>query len=215
VPAAAGASAVSADGTKLTLAGAPLEANRVELSVSNGSTLVLRDRGGPLSAGPGCTAVSSAVATCPVSAGRLTIDLGDGADTVLVRSVWHDVTVDGGAGDDVIRLSRGGDETQRNGSVALGGEGNDRIEEADTADGGPGDDVVVVANLSGQTFPSYNLGFPRPGTWYLRFDSDARVYQGDFGDAGYNATADGGPNQGMPASGNVGLGPYSLLVYSQ
>jgi 1,4-alpha-glucan branching enzyme len=83
------------------------------------------------------------------------------------------------------------------------------------AGGGPGDDVVVVANFSGQTFPSYNVGFPRPGTWYLRFDSDARVYQGDFGDVGYNATADGGPNQGMPASGNVGLGPYSLLIYSQ
>jgi len=81
--------------------------------------------------------------------------------------------------------------------------------------GGPGDDVVVVVNLRNQILPSYNLGFPRNGTWYLRFNSDARIYCGDFGDVGYNTTADAGPNQGMPSSGNVGLGPYAVCVYSQ
>jgi 1,4-alpha-glucan branching enzyme len=81
--------------------------------------------------------------------------------------------------------------------------------------GGPGDDVVVVANLRNRSFPSYSIGFPRPGTWYLRFDSDARVYCGDFSDLGYDTTAAEGASQGMPCRGNVGLGPYSLCIYSQ
>jgi 1,4-alpha-glucan branching enzyme len=81
--------------------------------------------------------------------------------------------------------------------------------------GGPGDDVVVVANLRNRGFPNYNLGFPRPGTWYLRFDSDARVYGSDFSNLGYDTTAAKAPNQGMPCSANVALGPYSLCIYSQ
>jgi 1,4-alpha-glucan branching enzyme len=82
-------------------------------------------------------------------------------------------------------------------------------------DGGPGDDVVVVANFGATDYRSYNVGFPRAGTWFLRFDSDARVYQPDFGNNGYDTAADWIANQGLPASGNVGLGPYSLLIYSQ
>jgi 1,4-alpha-glucan branching enzyme len=81
--------------------------------------------------------------------------------------------------------------------------------------GGPGDDVVVVANLRNRRWPSYNIGFPAPGTWYLRFDSDWRGYADDFGNAGYDTTAAWGPNQNMPCNGNVGVGPYSLCIYSQ
>jgi len=32
---------------------------------------------------------------------------------------------------------------------------------------------------------------------------------------GYDTTAAAGGNQGMPANGNVGLGPYSVIVLSQ
>jgi 1,4-alpha-glucan branching enzyme len=81
--------------------------------------------------------------------------------------------------------------------------------------GGPGDDVVVVANFSTQTLPSYSVGLPRGGTWYLRFNSDWSAYSGDFTNVGYDTTANGGPNQGMPFSGNVGLGPYSVIALSQ
>jgi 1,4-alpha-glucan branching enzyme len=81
--------------------------------------------------------------------------------------------------------------------------------------GGAGDDVVVVANLRNRTWPSYNIGFPRSGTWYLRFNSDFRGFCGDFGNTGYDTTAAGGWNQGMPCNGNVGLGPYSVCIYSQ
>jgi 1,4-alpha-glucan branching enzyme len=83
------------------------------------------------------------------------------------------------------------------------------------AQGGPGDDVVVVANLGNRTWDSYNIGFPREGTWYLRFNSDYRGYSDQFTNVGYDTTADAVGNQGMPANGNVGLGPYSVIVLSQ
>ncbi len=81
--------------------------------------------------------------------------------------------------------------------------------------GGPGDDVVVVVNLRNKTWLSYNIGFPRPGTWYLRFNSDSRVYCADFSNVGYDTTASEGWNQDMPCNGNVGLGPYAVCTYSQ
>jgi 1,4-alpha-glucan branching enzyme len=81
--------------------------------------------------------------------------------------------------------------------------------------GGPGDDVIVVANLSNRSYPSYNVGFPRGGMWYLRFNSDWSAYSADFGNVGYDTTADGGSNMGQPCSGNVGLGAYSTVMYSQ
>jgi 1,4-alpha-glucan branching enzyme len=84
------------------------------------------------------------------------------------------------------------------------------------ADGGPGDDVLVVANFADRSHWDYNLGFPRSGTWYCRFNSDARVYSGDFGDfGGYHTTAYLGSNHGMPYNANVGIGPYSVLILSQ
>jgi 1,4-alpha-glucan branching enzyme len=83
------------------------------------------------------------------------------------------------------------------------------------AEGGPGDDVVVVANFGSSDYAAYNVGFPSAGTWYLRFNSDYQGYSGDFGNRGYDTHAEALPNQGLPASGNVGLGPYSLLIYSQ
>jgi 1,4-alpha-glucan branching enzyme len=83
------------------------------------------------------------------------------------------------------------------------------------AAGGPGDDVVVIANFSGVPFASYGVGFPRAGTWYLRFNSDWSAYSGDFTNVGYDTTAGDDPIQGMPFSGNVGLGPYSLIALSQ
>ena len=81
--------------------------------------------------------------------------------------------------------------------------------------GGPGDDVVVVANLGNRRWDSYNIGFPREGTWYLRFNSDWQGYSKEFTNIGYDTTAAAPGNQGMPANGNVGLGPYSVVVLSQ
>jgi 1,4-alpha-glucan branching enzyme len=122
---------------------------------------------------------------------------------------------------DLIRLRRGGNNNTR----GLRGQHLNVFHTDNAAkvmafhrwgDGGPGDDVVVVASFAAQGYPSYNVGFPRPGTWYLRFNSDWNGYSADFGGVNaYDTTADPNSNQNMPASGNVGLPPYTLLIYSQ
>lgn len=82
-------------------------------------------------------------------------------------------------------------------------------------EGGQGDDVVVVANFSNQSFDSFSIGFPSPGTWELRFNSDWKRYSDDFTDKGYTTTAEEGKCDGLPNHGNVSLGPYSLIILSQ
>jgi 1,4-alpha-glucan branching enzyme len=82
--------------------------------------------------------------------------------------------------------------------------------------GGPRDDVVVVANLANRGYDSYRIGFPRAGLWKVRLNSDWAGYDGTFGDhLSYDtvATADG--RDGMPFSGNIGIGPYSVVILSQ
>jgi 1,4-alpha-glucan branching enzyme len=82
--------------------------------------------------------------------------------------------------------------------------------------GGPGDDVVIVANFSKTYFPSYNVGFPRGGTWYARFNSDAKVYSSDFGGtATLNTVAYGGSKDGMGYNASFAIGPYSIVIFSQ
>jgi 1,4-alpha-glucan branching enzyme len=82
--------------------------------------------------------------------------------------------------------------------------------------GGSGDDVVVVVNLSNQDFHSLNIGFPRQGKWIVRFNSGAAVYDLEFknGDS-FDTTANPGPKDGLNFNGDVGIGPYSVVVLSQ
>jgi 1,4-alpha-glucan branching enzyme len=82
-------------------------------------------------------------------------------------------------------------------------------------EGGQGDDVIVVANFSTQSFDSYTIGFPHSGTWELRFNSDSKGYCEDFTDKGYTTTTQEGEYDGFSYQGNVGLGPYSLIILSQ
>jgi 1,4-alpha-glucan branching enzyme len=82
--------------------------------------------------------------------------------------------------------------------------------------GGPGDDVIVVLNLRNQGYPSYSIGFPRPGLWKVRFNSDFSGYSPDFGNwNSYDTTADWGALQEMPCKGNIGIGPYTAVILSQ
>ncbi|MGH8909568.1 MAG: alpha-amylase family glycosyl hydrolase, partial [Egibacteraceae bacterium] len=82
--------------------------------------------------------------------------------------------------------------------------------------GGPRDDVIVVLNVSARAFADYRIGFPRPGLWRVRLNSDWRGYSDDFGDQpGYDTAADGPARDGMPASANLGIGPYTALILSQ
>ena len=93
--------------------------------------------------------------------------------------------------------------------------------------GGPGDDVVVVVNLSHVAHENYKLGFPSPGTWRLRLNSDWKGYSRAFGnqacsDVVAGAERSDGPQDanaakrdGFPAAGTISIGPYSVLIFSQ
>lgn len=122
---------------------------------------------------------------------------------------------------DLVRLRRNWYDTSR----GLGGHGLDVFhcnEESRVvawhrwADIGPGDDVIVVANLSATPFPVYRLGFPDDGLWRLRFSSDNASYCPMFGDhPSSDVVAQFRPSDAQPASAEVSIGPYSLLVFSQ
>ncbi len=82
--------------------------------------------------------------------------------------------------------------------------------------GGPGDDVVVVANFADRAHAGYRIGFPRPGMWRVRFNSDWAGYDPEFGDhPGFDVEAVPEPHDGLPASAAVPIGPYTALIFSQ
>jgi 1,4-alpha-glucan branching enzyme len=84
------------------------------------------------------------------------------------------------------------------------------------ADGGPGDDVVVLANFANRAWDDYTIGFPRPGKWVLRLNSDWKRYSSQFADhAAKDVLATSHQRDGCPASANLTCGPYSVLIYSQ
>jgi 1,4-alpha-glucan branching enzyme len=82
--------------------------------------------------------------------------------------------------------------------------------------GGPGDDVVIIANFSARAFPSYEIGFPRGGTWHGRFNGDWTGYASDFGNTPANdTTAWSGGKDGLSYHGTVGVGAYSVTILMQ
>ncbi len=83
-------------------------------------------------------------------------------------------------------------------------------------DGGPGDDVVVVANFSNRRVAALNIGFPKAGKWVVRFNSGSAVYDPTFqdGDSSDVMATEGGKD-GLMFNGNVAVGPYSVLIFSQ
>jgi 1,4-alpha-glucan branching enzyme len=82
--------------------------------------------------------------------------------------------------------------------------------------GGPGDDVVVAANFGNTWYPSYTIGMPRGGYWYVRFNSDYNGYSSDFGNTQtLDTSANGGAMDGLGQSASFQLGPYSAVVFSQ
>ncbi len=83
-------------------------------------------------------------------------------------------------------------------------------------EGGPGDSVVIAANFSTQPKHQYQIGFPAAGDWRVRFNSDSRFYDGEFGDTGPEMVpAEEIEQDGLPARGSFDLGPYSVLILSQ
>jgi 1,4-alpha-glucan branching enzyme len=84
------------------------------------------------------------------------------------------------------------------------------------AEGGPGDDVVVVANFAHEARGPYRIGFPRPGLWRLRLNTDWDGYSPDFhGFESHDVEATEAECDGSPWSAEVAVGPYSAVIFSQ
>ncbi len=83
-------------------------------------------------------------------------------------------------------------------------------------DGGPGDTTVVLANFANQAHEAYTIGLPGPGHWTVRFNSDWKGYDGEFGDfESFGTDAEEGEYDGYAWHGSIGLAPYAVLVLSQ
>lgn len=84
------------------------------------------------------------------------------------------------------------------------------------AEEGPGDSVVVVANMANQTLEDFAIGFPRAGLWKTRFNSDSSDYCSDFSNQlSLEVEAKEGETDGLPCYGEIGIGPYTVLIFSQ
>ena len=81
---------------------------------------------------------------------------------------------------------------------------------------GPHDSVVVVVNMTNQRRDGYVIGFPRAGLWKTRFNSDSYNYGPDFAN---HSTPDVEAHEegtdGLPCSGEIGIGPYTVVIFSQ
>lgn len=83
-------------------------------------------------------------------------------------------------------------------------------------EGGPRDSVVVIANFANEAKPNFRLGFPAPGRWSLRFNSDSSRYGDDFATLPVEAVeTDPMEWDGQPQSAEVNIPPYSALIFSQ
>jgi 1,4-alpha-glucan branching enzyme len=82
--------------------------------------------------------------------------------------------------------------------------------------GGPKDSVVVVINFTNETYDDYKIGFPRKGKWHLRFNSDSKAYDDEFGDvATFDVDTADGDMDGQSCFAALTLPPYTALLFSQ
>lgn len=83
-------------------------------------------------------------------------------------------------------------------------------------DGGPHNSTVIVATFADRKQKNYQIGLPRPGLWKVRFNSDSGHYDPEFGNfAAYDVEAREEGYDGLPASGRISIGPYSIVILSQ
>jgi 1,4-alpha-glucan branching enzyme len=75
---------------------------------------------------------------------------------------------------------------------------------------------IVVANFTGSARTGVRLGLPASGTWITRFNSDSKIYSSTFSGSGSEGVnASGAAYAGMPYSGSLTIGPYSLMILSR
>jgi 1,4-alpha-glucan branching enzyme len=83
-------------------------------------------------------------------------------------------------------------------------------------EGGAGDEVVVVMHFAEGEVSDYRLGFPRAGTWKLRFNSDSQLYSEVLDQRpAFDVQAEAEGTDGQSHSALVNIAAYSCLIYSQ
>lgn len=77
-----------------------------------------------------------------------------------------------------------------------------------------GDVILVAANFSATDFGNYLVGAPSTGTWHELINSESSAYGGSGATNG-DVVASGDARDGQPATLDLHLPPYSLVVMSQ
>jgi len=81
---------------------------------------------------------------------------------------------------------------------------------------GPTDSVVVAVNMTNQNHEGYVIGFPRDGLWKTRFNSDSYNYDANFANhPAPDVEAHEEEIDGLPYSGKISIGPYTVVIFSQ
>ncbi|MFO7882767.1 MAG: alpha-amylase family glycosyl hydrolase [Kosmotogaceae bacterium] len=81
---------------------------------------------------------------------------------------------------------------------------------------GPKDSTIIIVNFANKKQENYQIGFPKEGIWKVRFNSDSKKYDDEFGDYGSKEVkCKSGEYDNMPCSGNISIAPYSVLILSQ
>lgn len=82
---------------------------------------------------------------------------------------------------------------------------------------GSNDSVVVILNFADKSYEDFVLPFPQEGLWKLRFNSDWKGYDPEFGNefAWDTSTLECNDEEEGMHYARVSLGPYSGLIYSK
>jgi 1,4-alpha-glucan branching enzyme len=70
--------------------------------------------------------------------------------------------------------------------------------------------------MMNQNRDDYVIGFPRAGLWKTRFNSDSYSYGPNFANHPTpNVQAREEKADGLPCSGKINIGPYTVVIFSQ
>ena len=212
LPGVAAASDVASPDTGIVFTAAAGESNYVMLAPSpaGGDAVRLSELALDLRAGFGCVQVDRRTVDCPRRTRRISVNLGDGGDTLEVQGGSLPVSASGGDGnDDLLAYGAGA-------STLDGGTGNDHVFggiAADTLQGGTGGDDLrgdVVSN-AGNLVTSTTSG----GSDMLLGGPDTDAYAGGPGAdtvsyahavVGFTATLPRPPEEGASDPGQGGEG---------
>jgi 1,4-alpha-glucan branching enzyme len=82
---------------------------------------------------------------------------------------------------------------------------------------GSGDDVIVVASFAEATWTGYEIGFPSPGRWKERFNSDVYDHwvNPQVAGNGGGVVADGSGLHGFAASASIVIPANGVVVFAK